>query len=59
MFLFDARQMLLSRLCGDECGVLWQYFIKSSVGEDDGAAPANIDAIRVELAAVVNERLRH
>jgi hypothetical protein len=58
LFLFDARQMLLSRLCGDEFGVLWSYFIASSAGTDDGAAPYDIDAIRRELATVVNERQR-
>jgi hypothetical protein len=50
--------MLLSRLCADEFGVLWSYFLTSSEGEDDGSAPDNIDSIRAELAAVVDERRR-
>ena len=50
--------MLMSRLCGDEFGVLWKYFIASSAGKDDGAAPDNIESIRIELAAVVTERQR-
>jgi hypothetical protein len=50
--------MLLSRLCADEFGVLWRYFIDSSAGDDDGAAPENIDSMRIELAAVVTERAR-
>jgi hypothetical protein len=58
LFLFDARQMLMSRLCSDEFGVLCKYFIASSAGKDDGAAPDDIESIRVELAAVVNERRR-
>jgi hypothetical protein len=56
LFLFDARQMLMSRLCSDEFGVLWSY--ESSAGDDDGAAPDDIESIRVELAAVVDERQR-
>jgi len=58
LLLFDARQMLLSRLCADEFGVLWSYFLTSSEVVDDGSAPDNIDSIRAELAAVVEERLR-
>jgi hypothetical protein len=58
LFLFDARQMLMSRLCSDEFGVLWKYFIASSAGDDDGAVPDNVESIRIELAAVVNERQR-
>jgi hypothetical protein len=58
LFLFDARQMLMSRLCSDEFGVLWSYFIDSSAGDDDGAVPDNIASIRFELVAIVNERRR-
>jgi DNA repair exonuclease SbcCD ATPase subunit len=61
LLLFDARQMLLSRLrgSGDECGVVWLYFIESSANDvDDGAVPDDIDSIRIELAAVVTERRR-
>jgi hypothetical protein len=60
LFLFDARQMLLSRLrgCGDECGVVWLYFIASNADNDDGAVPDDIESIRIDLAAVVDERRR-
>jgi hypothetical protein len=58
LLLFDARQMLLSRLCADEFGVLWSYFLTSSKSVEDGLAPDNIDSIRAELAAVVDERHR-
>jgi flagellar capping protein FliD len=60
LLLFDARQMLLSRLrgSGDECGVVWLYFIGSNAGNDNGAVPDDIESIRIELAAVVNERRR-
>jgi hypothetical protein len=57
LFLFDARQMLMSRLCSDEFGVLWSYFF-TDAKVDDGAAPDDIESIRVELAAVVKERRR-
>jgi septal ring factor EnvC (AmiA/AmiB activator) len=52
--------MLLSRLrgSGDECGVVWLYFISSNAGNDDGAVPDDIESIRIDLAAVVNERRR-
>jgi hypothetical protein len=58
LLLFDARKMLLSRLCADEFCVLWSYFLTSSGGKDDGSAPDNIDSIRVELAAVDDKRRR-
>jgi hypothetical protein len=57
LLLFDARQMLMSRLCSDEIGVLWSYFV-ADADVDDGAAPDDIKSIRVELAAVVSERRR-
>jgi hypothetical protein len=56
--LYDAREMLKLRLCSDEYGVVWSYFITSSAGTDDGAAPDNVESLRVEMAAVVDER-RH
>jgi hypothetical protein len=64
LFLFDARQMLLSRAamngCADECGVVWPYAL---VGDDlvdvnVTAAPDNVETIRAEFAAVVEERHR-
>jgi hypothetical protein len=29
LFLFDARQMLLSLMCADECGVVWSCLLES------------------------------
>jgi hypothetical protein len=57
LFLFDARKMLLSVLCADECGALWPYLFE---GEDLSvtAPPANVDSLRAEFAAVVEERRR-
>jgi hypothetical protein len=57
MFFFDARQMLLSVMCADECGVVWPYLLES--GDKDGVkVPVNIEAIRAEFAAVIEERRR-
>jgi hypothetical protein len=36
LFLFDARKMLLSLMCADECGVVWPYLLGS--GNTDGCA---------------------
>jgi len=57
LFLFDARQMLLSVMCADLCGVLWPYLLE---GDDTGGivAPKNVDEVRAEFAAVVAERRR-
>jgi hypothetical protein len=57
LFLFDARQMLLSVMCADECGVVWPYLLD---GDDLGfiKAPGNVKALRTEFAAVVEERRR-
>jgi Ran GTPase-activating protein (RanGAP) involved in mRNA processing and transport len=64
LFLFDARHTLSSVLCGDECGVVWQYFVDEvgSTGAGDttdgvGAA-VNIESLRAEFATVVDERAR-
>jgi hypothetical protein len=57
MFLFDARQMLLSLMCADECGVEWPYLLES--GDKDGiVAPDNVETIRAEFLGVVAERHR-
>jgi hypothetical protein len=49
--------MLLSLMCADECGVVWPYLLES--GNTDGiAAPDNVEMIRAEFAAVVEERHR-
>jgi septal ring factor EnvC (AmiA/AmiB activator) len=55
MFLFDARRMLLSLMCADECSVTWPYLLVK--GDTDGiVAPDNLESIRAEFAAVVEER---
>jgi hypothetical protein len=57
MFLFDARRMLLSIMCADECGVVWPYLLER--GDTDGvAAPDNLESIRAEFEGVVAERRR-
>jgi hypothetical protein len=57
LFIFDARKMLLSLMCSDECGVVWPYLLE---GDDLNviAAPANVETLRAEFAAVVEERRR-
>jgi hypothetical protein len=56
IFLFDARQMLLSVMCADECGVVWPYLLGVSCNTDGTVAPT--DTLRVEFASVVEERRR-
>jgi hypothetical protein len=57
LFLFDARRMLLSLMCADECGVVWPYLLKK--GDNDGiVAPDNVETIRTEFGVVVAERRR-
>jgi Ran GTPase-activating protein (RanGAP) involved in mRNA processing and transport len=57
LFLFDARRMLLSLMCADECGCVWPYLLESY--DTDGiVAPDNLDAIRAEFGVVVAERRR-
>jgi hypothetical protein len=52
LFLFDARHMLLSLMCADECGVVWPYLLKS--GDTDGVfVPDNVDTIRAELLVLL------
>jgi hypothetical protein len=68
LFLFDARLMLLSQLCSDECGVVWSYFIErddtdgiavlANVNADGVAVLVNADVLRVDFSAVVEERRR-
>jgi hypothetical protein len=49
--------MLLSLMCADECGVVWPYLLAS--GDKDGiVAPDNVEMVRAEFAAVVEERRR-
>ena len=57
LFLFDARQMLLSVLCADECVVVWPYLLK---GDNLAAVKARsvAETIRAEFAVVVEERRR-
>jgi hypothetical protein len=51
--------MLLSAMtgCADECSVVWPYLL---VGDDLDfiAAPGNVEPLRAEFAAVVEERRR-
>jgi hypothetical protein len=59
LFLFDARKMLLSVLCADECGALWPYVLD----DDDkltgvSLAADNVEMLRYEFAAIVEERRR-
>jgi hypothetical protein len=57
IFLFDARQMRLSLMCADECGVVWPYLLES--GDTDGVAvPDNLGSIRAEFSSVLAERRR-
>jgi hypothetical protein len=57
LFLFDSRQMLLSVLCADECGVVWPYVLE---GDDLDVIKASrkITKYRAEFAAVVEDRRR-
>jgi hypothetical protein len=55
LFLYDARRMLLSLMCADECGVVWPYLLGR--GNTDGvAAPNDIDVLRVAFASIVMAR---
>jgi hypothetical protein len=56
-FLFDARRMLISVICTDWCGVVWPYLLDSD-DLDVGITPDNIETLRAEFAAVVEERRR-
>jgi hypothetical protein len=58
LFLFDARKMLLSLMCADECGVVWPYLLDSADKDVGIVAPNNIETLRAEFAAVVEERRR-
>jgi predicted signal transduction protein with EAL and GGDEF domain len=57
MFIFDARQMLLSVLCADECGVVWPYLLE---GDNLAAVKARsvAETLRAEFDVVVEERRR-
>jgi hypothetical protein len=57
LFLFDARKMLLSLMCADECGVVWPYLLERDDIEDGKVVPDNyIEELRAELLGVVVER---
>jgi hypothetical protein len=66
LFLFDAQQMLLSVMCADLCGVVWPYVFdeENESGRrrqpldkiDVGLSSDEVEAIRAEFAAVVEER---
>jgi hypothetical protein len=55
LFLFDARRMLLSLMCADWCGVVWPYLLDGD-DADDIEATDNVETLRAEFAAVVEER---
>jgi predicted signal transduction protein with EAL and GGDEF domain len=57
LFLFDARKMLLSVLCGDECGVVLPYLLDRN-DIDAVVALDKIEMLRAEFAVVVEERRR-
>jgi hypothetical protein len=59
LFLFDARRMVLSLMCADECSVVWPYLLEC-IDKDVGiVAPAGVETIRTEfLSDVVVERRR-
>jgi hypothetical protein len=61
LFLFDARQMLLSVLCADECDVVWPYSL-AAADADYVAQPSNrfgnFASLRSGFAVVVEERRR-
>jgi Ran GTPase-activating protein (RanGAP) involved in mRNA processing and transport len=58
LFLFDARRMLLSLMCADECGVVWPYLL-GNVSTEGVVAPDDVKTIRAEfLSDVVAERRR-
>jgi hypothetical protein len=59
LFLFDARQMLLSVLCADECGVVWPYLLDADDTKYVTQASNrfdNVESLRAEFAVVVEER---
>jgi hypothetical protein len=51
IWLLDARKMLATLMCADECGVVWPYLL----AKDD---PDNVEAGRRELRGVFAERRR-
>jgi hypothetical protein len=58
LFIFDARKMLLSLMCADECGVVWPYLLEAA-DADVGVSSAHVETLRAEvIAAVVEERRR-
>jgi hypothetical protein len=57
LLLFDARRMLLSVLCADECGVVWPYLLEKE-DIDVILALGNVETLRAEFAVVVEERRR-
>jgi hypothetical protein len=56
LFLYDARRMLLSLMCADECGVVWPHLLERGDITDGVAAPDDIDALRATFASIVAAR---
>jgi hypothetical protein len=58
LFFFDARQMMLSVMCNDWCGVVWPYLLDGDDLDVIKAPAGNIERLRAEFAVVVEERRR-
>jgi hypothetical protein len=56
LFLYDARRMLLSVMCADECGVVWPYLLERCNITDGVAPPDDINALRATFASIVAAR---
>jgi hypothetical protein len=51
--------MMISAMCSDWCGVVWPYYALESDDIEDGkVAPDDVEAVRAEFAAVVEDRRR-
>jgi hypothetical protein len=57
LFLFDARQMLLSAMCTDWCGIVWPYLLEADDAEV-GVSSDNVEKLHAEFASIVEERRR-
>jgi hypothetical protein len=58
VYLFDARQLLLSKLSPDAVGVLWPYFAGKHDSDNGKVEPANAETLRAEYADIAEERVR-
>ena len=53
LFLYDAREMLCSVLCADECSLVWPYL---QYDKEDYEMPDKIEELRIVHAEIVDER---